>query len=57
MQYLINNTLSFYDAVIIVKKYPGRMERILGSEPESLSTINVPLITPVTLDLPESSNL
>lgn len=47
----------FHDAVVIVKKFPGRMERILGFEPESPSTINVSLITPVTLDLSESSNL
>lgn len=53
---LINNTLFFYDAVIIVKRFRGRMERISGFEPKSRSTINVSLITPVTLDLSESPN-
>lgn len=46
-----------YNVVIIFKKFHGRMKRTLGFEPKSLSTINVELITPVTLDLSESSNL
>lgn len=45
------------DGVIIFKKFHGGKERILGFEPKSLSTIDVSLITPVTPDLSESSNL
>lgn len=57
MKCLIHNSIFFCEVAIIFKKFHGRMERILGFEPKSLSTINATLIIPVTLDLSESSNL